>query len=239
MLKKSILTAIIIVVCLSCKKSNNLTQSGLNRQNVIAKIKSGKSIKIACEGTSLTYGEDIKGTDTVSAALPNGPVRAKYQYPATMLQALNNPNITLSMRGYPGDRTTEGLERWKDSTTTDICIIEYGTNDAYNFATLAGGAVPVNTYQAQLKQLIERRLNQGAWVILCLSPMLQSKSTTIIAYRNAAIKVALELGVNAFDIEQSIKSIPSPYSDLVHFNSTGYQKWGLDMAKLLAVAGNE
>ena len=237
MLKSPAIFAFILFAIIACKKDGLVNQNLANRGIVITKVKSGESLKIACEGTSLTYGEDIEGTDTISAALPGGPTRAKLQYPTVMLQALNNPKITLSLRGFPGDRTTDALTRWQDSTSADICIIEYGTNDAYNFASLPGGVVPVDLYQSQLKQLVERRINQGAWVILCLPPLLESNTNSIGAYRTAAIKIAEQLNLPVLDVEESIKDILKPYSDRVHLNATGYQKWGLDMANLLKVVG--
>jgi lysophospholipase L1-like esterase len=222
---------------LSCKKNDPVisTQNITNRQNVIEKSRSGSFIKIACEGTSLTYGEDIKDSDTISSASGSSiaVTRAKYQYPSSMILALNNRKITLSVRGFPGDRTTEAIERWKDSTSSDICIIEYGTNDAYNFAGYASGVIPVNVYKQQLKLLAQRRVDQGAWVILCIPPYLQNDNNQINPYRIAASSVAHELSLDYFDIEASIRQLRSPYSDEVHFNSGGYRKWGLDIATLI------
>lgn len=239
MIKKVWNVCTLILCCLvSCKKTGGpgtVTQNVLNKQKVLQKSKSGALIKIACEGTSLTYGEDIKGTDTTGEqpGFTNAPARAKYQYPSSMALALNSPKFTLSLRGYPGDRTTEAITRWQDSTSADICIIEYGTNDAYNFAGYASGAVPVSTYKSQLKLLAERRISQGAWVILCIPPYLQSGDAAIVPYRNAAKSLASELLLDVFDIETSISVLPSPYSDPVHFNSTGYRKWGVDITGIV------
>ncbi|TWI94225.1 lysophospholipase L1-like esterase [Mucilaginibacter frigoritolerans] len=210
-----------------------------NKNIVIQKIKSSKNIKIACEGTSLTYGQDINGTDTVPSSLPNGPTRAIDQYPAIMLKTLSASFITLSLRGYPGDRTTEGLVRWKDSTQTDICIIEYGSNDAYNFAGYASGTVDTATYKSQLTQLVQRRINQGAWVILCLSPYLENGDQKISSYRSVADSVATKFNLDTFDVELSVKGLAPgiiPYSDNVHFNSLGYTNWGTLIANVIADA---
>jgi len=243
MVKKTLI--ICLLFCfdnLSCKKNDPVVsrQNIGNKQNVINKSKSGLFIKIACEGTSLTYGEDIKGSDTVSSMEGFSPAfhRAKFQYPSSMLQALNNPRIFLSVRGFPGDRTTEGIERWKDSSATDICIIEYGTNDAYNYAGYATGVIPAETYKQQLKLLAQRRIDEGAWVILCIPPYLRSHDKQIAPYRLAASSVAHELSLDVFDVEASIRYLPSPYSDEVHFNSNGYRQWGFDIAKLIYPADN-
>jgi lysophospholipase L1-like esterase len=239
MIKKEAIAAIFISICyISCKKTNDQitsVQNIANKHNVIEKYRSGLYIKIACEGTSLTYGEDIKGSDTISLAgvLAGSTTRAKYQYPSSMLQALDNKKITISLRGFPGDRTSEAIERWKDSTSSDVCIIEYGTNDAYNFSGYASGIIPVNIYKQQLKLLAQRRIDQGAWVILCIPPYLKSDNKRINPYRIAASSVAHELSLDVFDIEASIRQLPAPYSDEVHFNSTGYRKWGFDIAVLI------
>ena len=239
MIKKEVIVAIFISICyISCRKTNDpitSVQNIANKQNVIEKYRLGLYIKIACEGTSLTYGEDIKGSDTVSSArgLTLAITRAKYQYPSSMLQALDSKKVTISVRSFPGDRTTEAIERWKDSTSTDVCIIEYGTNDAYNFTGYASGIIPVNIYKQQLELLAQRRIDQGAWVILCIPPYLKSDNKQINPYRLAASSVAHELSLDVFDIEASIRQLPAPYSDDVHFNSTGYRKWGFDIAVLI------
>ncbi|HEY2581194.1 MAG TPA: SGNH/GDSL hydrolase family protein [Mucilaginibacter sp.] len=236
---KNITIAVILISAgyLSCKKDDPVlnTQNIANKKSIIAKSKSGLFIKIACEGTSLTYGEDIKGSDTASSRIgfPGAITRAEYQYPSSMLQALNNHKVFLSVRGFPGDRTTEAIERWKDSTSADICIIEYGTNDAYNYAAYASGIVPADTYKKQLELLVQRRIDQGAWVILCIPPYLENDDKQINPYRSAARSVAHELSLDVFDIEASIKQLRSPYSDEVHFNSNGYRKWGFDIATLI------
>jgi lysophospholipase L1-like esterase len=221
--------------CSKKKQELVLTQSLTNKNAAIAKAHAGATIKIACEGTSLTYGEDIAGTDTTSEApgFINGPTRAIYQYPQSMAATITTAKVVISMRGYPGDRTTEALTRWQDSTNADICIIEYGTNDAYNFAGYASWTVPVGTYKTQLEQLVQRRLDQGAWVILCISPQLQSGDVTINAYRSTAMQVAREFSLDAFDVETSISQVTAGYSDVVHFNSNGYRKWGVDMAAFI------
>jgi lysophospholipase L1-like esterase len=239
---------ICFAVFFSCRKVNfgnissppPLPPSEENNKNVvIEKIKSSKKIKIACEGTSLTYGQDINGTDTVPPGFLNGPTRAIDRYPATMLKVINAPFVTLSVRGYPGDRTTEGLVRWKDSTQADICIIEYGTNDAYNYAGYASGPVDTVTYKSQLTQLVQRRINQGAWVILCLSPYLENGDLKINSYRATADSVAAKFNLDTFDVELSVKGLAPgivPYSDNVHFNSTGYANWGTLIANVIADA---
>ncbi|HEY4327444.1 MAG TPA: SGNH/GDSL hydrolase family protein [Mucilaginibacter sp.] len=238
MVKNITIAAILIpVFYLSCRKNDPIlgTQNIANKKSIIEKSKSGLFIKIACEGTSLTYGENIKGSDTVSASIGfSGAItRAEYQYPSSMLHALNNHKVILSVRGFPGDRTTEAIERWKDSTSADICIIEYGTNDAYNYAGYTSGIVPADTYKKQLELLAQRRVDQGAWVILCIPPYLENDDKQINPYRLAARSVAHELSLDVFDIEASIKQLRSPYSDEVHFNSNGYRKWGFDIATLI------
>jgi len=229
------------VFCLfTCKKTTDpviSTQNINNKAAVIRKSKTDSLIKIACEGTSLTYGEDIAGTDTTGEqpGFVNGPTRAEIQYPLSMALALNNSKVFLSLRGYPGDRTTEGLTRWQDSTSADICIIEYGTDDAYNFVGYASGPVPVNIYKSQLETIALRRIKQGAWVILCVPPYLESGDTRIAAYRSAAMSAAHELSLGYFDIETSVQQVPSPYSDVVHLNSKGYKAWGLNITSVVNV----
>jgi len=197
------------------------------------KIRTHLPVKIACEGTSLTYGENVPGP------LPpiNGATqtRAIYQYPETLQTTLLSKGINANVinRGYPGDRTTDGLVRWQDSTIADVCIIEYGTNDVYNFADYASGNLTVNAFSDSLSKIVERRLNQKAWVIITSPPQLNPHDSSLDSYSQTIQIIAVKYGLPVFDVEKSVIEGKNDYFDRVHLTATAYKNWGITIARLL------
>jgi lysophospholipase L1-like esterase len=232
----------ISLACLTaCKKTQvnaiaaKGTQNSVNKLAFYTKVNAHLPIKIACEGTSLTYGQNVPGVE-----LPiNGAsqTRAMYQYPSTLQLTLQATglNVNVINRGFPGDRTTEGLSRWQDSTVADICILEYGTNDAFNFGGYATGTIPIPTFTNNLTQLVTRRLNQGAWVIITSPPDVDPVDTTLNAYKVAIKAVALKYDLPVFDVEKSVITGSSNYFDGVHLTAAAYQKWGIAIAPLVYI----
>lgn len=195
-----------------------------------------KQLKISCEGTSLTYGlqEDGKVLPINNATQS----RASYQYPSTLYQNLKliYKNLEVVNRGFPGDRTKEGLLRWNTSEPADIVIIEYGTNDAYNFQSYPDGAIPVAEFRSNLVALAKVRLNQGSKVVICLSPYLSDPSSVskLNPYRDAAKQVASELNLLFFDVDSAINGLGYYWSDGVHLKPEAYKLWGQKLANVLS-----
>lgn len=224
----------------SCKSdsftSTNVYPAIANTNNhalYLAKIKDQLAVKIACEGTSLTYGQNVPG--------PSPPIngasqtRAMYQYPEILRQTLLAKGINADVinRGFPGDRTTEGLIRWRDSTFADVCIIEYGTNDAFNFGGYPSGKLTVEAFSDSLNKIVLRRIEQKAWVIITLPPDVYPPDNAIENYRQAILGIADKYGLLVFDVEKSVISSKNDYFDGVHLKAAAYQKWGINIAPIL------
>jgi len=224
----------------SCKSdsftSTSVYPETINKRNhalYLAKIRAQLPVKIACEGTSLTYGQNIPGPmPPINGA---SQTRALYQYPETLHQALINKGINANVinRGYPGDRTTEGILRWQDSTVADVCIIEYGTNDAFNFGGYASGKLTVEAFSDSLNKIVVRRLSQNAWVIITLPPSMNPADKAIDNYWQVINVIADKYGLPVFNVEKSVISNKHDYFDTVHLTALAYQKWGLNIASML------
>jgi lysophospholipase L1-like esterase len=219
-------------ITVSCKKSTVIAtvistpENEQNKASFVAKLKSNELVKIACEGTSLTYGQNVPGPDNpINGA---GQTRALYQYPETMALVLkkNNYNTCIVNRGFPGDRTTEGLSRWQDSTKADAVILEYGTNDAYNFGGYASGKLSVEQFTDNLDSLVKRRLDQGAYVIISSPPDVVPSDNTLLPYKAAILSVARLYDLPVFDIENDVIQNNNDYFDGVHLSDFAYEKWG-------------
>ncbi|MBE7177009.1 MAG: SGNH/GDSL hydrolase family protein [Mucilaginibacter polytrichastri] len=238
----------VLLFCLAftaCKKDNPqmpepapapapvLSVSAQNRQSFFQLLNSG-SAKIACEGTSLTYGQNVTEKDITPAptGYPAASKRSVLPYPAALKAALSaaNRKANVVSRGFPGDRTTEGLKRWADSTSASLTIIEFGTNDAYNFAGYSDGTVDTAHFHANLNTMVQRRLAQKSWVILCLPPDLSVGSKDLVPYRSVIRQVAKQYEVPVFDVQAGLNGIGNIWSDMVHLNNKAYKKWGEDIA---------
>jgi lysophospholipase L1-like esterase len=190
--KKYIFLYIFSILLVSCNKNQPVsakayrgTQNSYNYLAYLTKIEANQSVKIACDGTSLTYGQNVPGV------LPpiNGAsqYRALYQYPSSLQIALRAVGINALVinRGFPGDRTTESLIRWRDSTIADVCILEYGTNDAFNFAGYSSGQLTIPAFTDSLSKIVKRRLDQGTWVIITSPPDINPPDTVLNSYKTA------------------------------------------------------
>ena len=238
--EKLILLYIFSILLSSCYKNESVTAKAYrgtqNSNNYLAyliKIEANQSVKIACEGTSLTYGQNVPGV------LPpiNGAnqYRALYQYPSSLQIALQAVGINALVinRGFPGDRTTEGLIRWRDSTIADVCILEYGTNDAFNFAGYSSGSLTIPAFTDSLSKMVKRRLDQGAWVIITSPPDINPPDTALNSYKTVILKISKNFDLPVFDVEKSVITSSNDYFDGVHLTALAYQKWGVNIAPLL------
>ena len=89
------------------------------------------------------------GAPSVSSSTP---------FPEYLGRLLGN-SVKILNHGFPGDRTSEGLQRWM-RTSGDIYFIMYGTNDAGNFGQLPGGPLSVAKYTQQLETIVTRQTEQ-------------------------------------------------------------------------------
>jgi lysophospholipase L1-like esterase len=238
---KKIITGLFILTAIfsSCKKSRPvvvttiLTLNEKNKAAYFTKVSAHGSVKIGCEGTSLTYGQNVPGVNPpINGASQQ---RALYQYPSSLQIALIAYGINANVinRGFPGDRTTEGISRWKDSTVADVVIIEYGTNDCFNFGGYSTGILSIPAFTDSLTEIVKRRLDQGAWVIINSPPDLNPVDTTINKYRTAIGKVATTFNLTVFDVQKSVIQSSADYFDGVHLTATAYQRWGNNIATIL------
>jgi lysophospholipase L1-like esterase len=220
----------------SCKKALITETIYLNAQNKVAyfkKVASRLNVKIACEGTSLTYGQNVPGVaPPINGA---GQTRALYQYPSSLQATLISNNIKAQVinRGFPGDRTVEGLTRWQDSTSANVAIIEYATNDAFNFGGYASGPLTIPVFTDRLSKIVERRIKQGAWVILTSPPAVEGAGNEMDAYKAAIMAISQKFDIPVFDVQTNVIESSADYFDGVHLTALAYQRWGIKIAPLL------
>ena len=137
-----------------------------------------------------------------------------------ILGMLLGGSVKIVNHGFPGDRTSEGLRRWKDTKGGKISFIMYGTNDAGNFGQLPGGRLGVNQYTQNLEALATRRLRDGAEVVILLPPpaMDPSFEAALQPYREAARDVAGRLGAPVLDTRLVLAPVEKRWVDGIHLS---------------------
>lgn len=197
---------------------------------------------ISAEGDSLTYGQDTASPEGSRMPGINGApqTRSVTPYPETLAKLLR---VTVVNRGFPGDQTKQGLERWKNATKPDLAILMYGTNDWGNYGGYKAGPVAVETYKTNLLTLIQRRLNQGAQVIVLSPPPIDTKrvgsNDTPLApladYMTASREVAAQAGVRWVDTQPMIAAVAEAYTDGLHLSPASNQALAAHLAQLIRI----
>lgn len=185
---------------------------------------------ISAEGDSITYGQDTSSALTLPPI--NGAVQTRSVTPWPETLAAQLGQITVVNRGFPGDRTNDGLERWKSAAAPDLAIIAYGVNNWGNYGGYADGITTVDIYRRELYALIERRQRQGAQVlVLAPVPVEAGPNGLPLAplsdYVGASREVAAQAGAAWLNPAAALATVAQPYTDTIH----------LSPAANLAIAG--
>jgi lysophospholipase L1-like esterase len=174
---------------------------------------------VAFEGDSIIYGQDE--TDGARRPAINGATQGRSTTPLPeLLSELLEHRIDIENRGFPGDRTIDGLQRWRNASKIALVFIMYGTNDAMNFGDRPGGIVSIADYAANLKELVNRRRLEGTKVVLMTPPPIgvprwDAKTSP---YRAAAKRVAAELGVPILNTSEVLSGIVDKWADGLHLS---------------------
>jgi lysophospholipase L1-like esterase len=175
--------------------------------------------RIAFEGDSLIYGQDE--TEAGRRAPINGAVQGRSGNPLPeRLSELLEHRIDIENRGFPGDRTIDGLQRWRHVEGVAVVFIMYGTNDAMNFGGHSGGTLSLIDYAANLRELVDRRRSVGAKVVLMTPPPIDvlQWDVRVSPYRTEAKRVAAELDIPILDTSEVLSGIADKCADGLHLN---------------------
>lgn len=195
-----------------------------------------KGAMIVAEGDSLTYGQDISSGGWAGPINGAGFRRSISPYPETLETDLDH-QVHVENRGYPGDRSIDGLARWQGRPSGDLVILLYGTNDCANFGHLPGGPLSVEAYRRNLRALIARHERAGAKVLLVTPPPLADPNLDrrLGSYRNAMRQVARETGTPLVEGPEALREIPHPWTDGVHLSPEGYRALARQIAARILV----
>lgn len=198
-----------------------------NRANLQAAYKKMRidnlPVTIACQGDSMTGGYDVVSPDVVAG--PDGATRAPVTYPDALqylLRLYTGVDHVVINRGYGGDTAPMGRDRWTTDPGADVVHLMYGINDA--------GAGAFDAYISAMATIIKRHIDWGVGVVLHTTTLpgygvLDPDSSR---YSQALRTLAESYGCPVFESDTACRyaNYPSVYSDWIHFNAHGYQKYG-------------
>ncbi len=193
---------------------------------------------IVAEGDSLTYGQDETATGVVLQSPFNGSMngRSMAPYPETLQKILKN-KVHVENRGYPGDRTVEGIKRWDNRASGALAIIMYGTNDCWNFGNYPTGKISINNFKRNLKTIILRRQKDQAQIVLLTPPPLPNpdQDKSLEPYRLAVKNLGKRIGYRVLDTSEALKGVSPLWVDAAHLSVAANQKLAAAIAEQIQV----
>ncbi|MGQ8827071.1 BppU family phage baseplate upper protein [Bacillus sp. NA_146.1] len=220
--------------------------------NFFLKLRKKQNVRICCMGDSMTYGSDFNSSDKRPAdtkPTDNGTAhtatRASTTYPEALQKHLNKVYgniVTVINHGYSGDGAKNGYEKW-NASGADLCIIDYGINDASNTNISYMGNI--EEYLKWYRKIIERELDNGTPVII-MTPTKQripagtadSYRTDVDVFAEAARILAKEYNISVINGQEMLLNYSADiYSDLTHLNGVGYDILGARVASTLVGKG--
>jgi lysophospholipase L1-like esterase len=203
------------------------------------KLSLGGAVSLAFIGDSMTAGYDINSADSIPPDNGDHVNHATVTYPIAVknvLSKITGANHTFINRGYSGDTAKTGYDRYPTQISGDVAHIMFGINDS-SFAN--GATYP--QYAEYMELLIQRYVGWGFGVVLH-TPTAQTFNAENKPARkwSASIrKIAEMYGCPVFDsaVCMQYAAFEGVYSDVTHFNSHGYQKYGEQVAAFIAAGG--
>ncbi|MBO0141518.1 SGNH/GDSL hydrolase family protein [Agrobacterium sp. Ap1] len=195
----------------------------------------GTAISIACQGDSLTYGQDTVSSDRIGPAAGHTADRASIQYPARMhlrLNACTNSSVNVINMGFSGDTAKLSYQRWTSKPSAQLVILMLGTNDANGMA----GAT-FSEYCLFYEAIVRRYIQWGIGVVIATPNAVSLNNANIsqAQFGQFAKSLAEAYGCPVFDSVEVLQYCyqPDVYSDSIHLNKYGYAKFGDAIASFL------
>lgn len=172
---------------------------------------------IAFEGDSLTYGFDKTATGTREAINNSQFTRSTSPFPETVGDLLAH-RVTVLNRGYPGDRSTDGWQRWAKASPAAVAVLMYGTNDYGNYGGYPTGPVRIDVFRTTLDRLVKRRKAQGASIILMTPPPIENPHDRekLTPFVEAVGQVAQSNNVTMLDTGEILHGVKKIWTDGLH-----------------------
>lgn len=212
-------------------------------------LRQRSNVKIACMGDSLTYGHDTTSTDKRPpksdplcdpSVTTHVQTQASKTYPEALQEKLNlvygTGIVTVVNRGFSGDGTREAYNRWTTNVSSNLTLIELGTNDSR--ASWIDYAGNIGTYLDWYRKLIERELDRNSAVIILTPFKLLGEDLRVDEFSNALYLLGGEYGIPVITGDELMANYGADcYSDDTHFNGKGYNILGSKIASFFIGEG--
>ncbi|WP_340612096.1 SGNH/GDSL hydrolase family protein, partial [Xenorhabdus bharatensis] len=221
------------------------TAADYSRRNAINlalaynEFKHNKDVTVVCVGDSMTAGFDTKSKDIVPPDNGDGATHAPVTYPMALMYILNlytGASHHVINRGYSGDTARTCYERWTNNPNAHVAHIMLGINDSGG-----GHLATFDEYIHYMEKLIQRYVDWGCGVVLhTTTPIIFNSVNHHSQYFTQAIRALANIyGCPIFESDTVVQySIyDGVYSDNVHFNTQGYNKYGNAVGAFIMAGG--
>lgn len=202
------------------------------------KLRRKLGVSILLQGDSLTAGYDITSTDTVPPEEGDTARHAKTTYPERLqfiLQQATGCPVQTVIRAISGYTSKNAYENssWQSNPNANIAVLMYAYNDSYNLSH--------EDYLLYMERLIRRFIDWGMGVVVCTTAAGGNGATDALyqIWGQEIKNLSTIYGcgyLNGDEVQNNI-AFGSVQSDLLHFNSMGYQRFGDAVASMIMAGG--
>lgn len=213
----------------------------LSSSNGAAQTAINQGATVALTGHSLMYGQDTTSGTTLPAA--NGATQTRSTTPPPEQFAAQSALIagtapTIVNQGYPGDRSSDSLQRWTNGTSGALEIFWLDTNDGNDYGNNGGTLSDAQTL-ANFRALVDRAKSRGADVVVIggAPTNTTTASRKVFASAQSDRAAAERLGAKYVDVGDILAALPKSITyqtDGVHLTPRAYT---LVAARLAALTG--
>lgn len=203
------------------------------------KLYAGEALTIVCLGDSMTVGHDTTSPDVIPGINGDTNTIAPIQYPGRLQDRLNlftSSTVTVLNHGFSGDTAKSVYDRWTTNPGANVAHLMVGINDSNG-----GRGATFSEFKQYYEMLIRRYINWGCGVVVhtCTAQYNNNTNPPASAFSQYARSIAEQYGCPVFESESVLQyNLPGDvYSDGIHFNKSGYAKYGDAVASFVMAGG--
>ena len=218
-----------------------------NRQNYLLgnfyrKLKKRDKVTICCQGDSLTYGQDNDSSDKRDPLDGHTHCRAGKTYPEALQEYMRymfgDDKVDVINRGYSGDYVKQGYNRWNTTSSANLTVFMYGTNDSR--ASWCPYKGDISQFLQWYEKLISREILRNSAVVIVAPPFDVSQDVDIFTFANSLEKLAKKYNALFIKSEDFLRNYGRKvFSDNLHLNTYGYSVFAKNIAVRLSARNIE
>jgi len=193
---------------------------------------------VAFEGDSLTYGVDFSETNGKPPISGSVQPRSIVPFPEEVGRLLSN-RVMIANRGYPGDRSVDGMTRWVAVPVAALVFVMYGTNDFGKCGHRAEGNIDPLSFEADLREFVLRRKRAGSQVVLLTPPPIEDRDLDmgLENYRRIVRNVAKQEDTRIVETASLLREVTSKWTDGLHLSAASNRALAAGLAGMIEISG--